>query len=375
MKTRMLPLLLTGLLVLVLPAGLPSASAVEPAFAPQWESEKTLKDPTLPTVAAQAEADGSYKKAAKRYHKLYEQSRADQNRAYALLREADCYFLAGKYTQAQKSYKLLLENYASIIPLEPVLVTQRELAAKLESGKASVLRIKNPELAVEVYETFLKVAMMGQHAPQDMLRLAALKEKVEDVDGAITTYRDLTKRFPSAPESAQARLEIARLLLKRSGRGYGDGRYLREAKFELQRVQKDVAGQGRVAEAQAMQSTVSEAQASRLLALGQFYQRRYSYRPETARRYLHDVVRFYPNTQAGFTAGIMLAKMEPGYLPGQTGVAAGSIGPNGEFIPGTPEKVEPPPEKPVRYLPAQTEPVKKWLLPLEDLSDDLRLQK
>jgi outer membrane protein assembly factor BamD (BamD/ComL family) len=262
-----------------------------------------------------------------------------------------------------------------MIPLEPVLVTQRELAAKLASGKASVLRIKNPELAIEVYESFLKVAMMGQHAPQDMLRLAALKEKVEDVDGAITTYRDLTKRFPTVPESAQARLDIARLLLKRSGRGYGDGRHLREAKFELQRVQKDTAGAERAAEAQTMQSTVSEAQASRLLALGKFYQRRYSYRPETSRRYLHDVIRFYPNTQAAAAAGVLLAKLEPGYVPGHTGAVAGTMGANGELVSGTPEKVEPPPEKPVRYLPAETEPVKKWLLPLEDLSDDLRLQK
>jgi outer membrane protein assembly factor BamD (BamD/ComL family) len=261
-----------------------------------------------------------------------------------------------------------------MIPLEPVLVTQRMLAEKLESGKASVLRFKNPELAIEVYETLLKVAMMSQRAPQDMLHLAGLKEKTDDVDGAIATYRDLTKRFPAVPESAQARLEIARLLLNRSGRGYGDGRYLREARFELQRIRKDGVNQPSAIASQAMQETVEEAQAKRLFSLGSFYLRSYSYRPVTARRYLYDAVQRYPNTPTALAAHALLAKLEPGYTPGLPGGTA-TVGPDGELIPGGMDKFEPPPEQPVRYLPAETEPVKKWLLPLEDLSGGLPPKK
>ncbi len=364
---------------------------------PAWEGSRGLFLGTaLSASAARLEAAGKFKAAAKVYGRMYETAKADVNKAYALARKARCLYAARKYFQAQKAYKELLETYPAYIRLEETLVTQRQMAGKFASGAASALHFRNNELAIEVYETILKVAPAGRNAPGDMLTLGDLQAAADQGDAAILTWRDLAKRFPLTSQAADARLRVARLLLTESRMGDGDGRIIRQARNEVDRFLRDFPNHPQVGDAKLMLSMISERQAERLLSLAKFYLRRYSYRPAAALRYLSDLGRTYPDTAAAVMAKLLIARtdftvpaarpgvaMQPGTkIPGTIpagapvpAVASGSGATPAEALepellpaPGSkPVEVQPPPP-PVKHL-EQQEKVQKWLLPLEDFNE------
>jgi hypothetical protein len=114
------------------------------------------------------------------------------------------------------------------------------------------------------------------------------------------------------------------------------------------------------AEAEALLSEADEAQARRLVDLSRFYLRRYSYRPDAARRYLADVGRSFRQTAAAGEARQLLARLDPdAVFPGDLPDEVGDAGAEPEL-----------PPQPMRLLQTREE-VPKWLLPLEDYSDYL----
>lgn len=370
---HLLPCLLLSALLPGAPV--PAAPADAPLPPPAESAWDKVRDPadnfSLSQQADREEAAGHYKAAAKICRTMYETADTADGRAFALQKEADNLFLAGKYFKAQESYKKLLESYSARIRLKPVLERQRVLADYLASGKASVLNFKNVELAAEVYETILQVAPAGANAPQDMLKLAQYRHDLEHDGEAVTTYRDLAKRFPASPEAARARVEIARIFLAQSRHGDGDGLYLRQARQELERMLATPAAatDPQLAEtARNMLGEIRTLQAKNQLELGKFYLRKYSYRPATARRYFYDVKRNYPETAAAGQADVLLARMEPAPAGATPGEGAGGTA---AATPGGKEAIPEPPPQPVRLL-KQQETVDKWLLPMEDYSDYLR---
>ncbi len=349
-------LLLTGFAT---PAGaMPNAADAIASGAipndPGWEKGRLLKGGLSDVESAEREAAGGHYAAA---YKLFDlgfiAAETVPGRAYALRREAECQFRNGNYYKAQKSYKKLLENYAPFIPLEGVLETQRRLAALLASGEASPLGFRNNDLAAEVYETLLAVAPGGKNAPADMLRLAAIQTAGGKTAEAVESYRELTRRFPRSPECATARLALARLLLKQGRLGDGDGRYNNAARNEMLRFLAESPAAAQVSEARTLLAQANNNLAMRLVNLGKFYLRKYSYRPNTARRYFYDAVRLYPDTDAA-----RLAQSYLDALPaGEGGVLTGTA--------QAPQVPEPPPEilKPLQI--EEREKTEKWLLPLE----------
>ncbi|MEI8079833.1 MAG: tetratricopeptide repeat protein [bacterium] len=347
-----------GLLLLLAGPGFAAPPTTAPiANDPGWERGRLLKNGLSDVETAEREAAaGHYKPAAKLFDAGFEAAETVAGRAYALRRVAECQYLNENYFKAQKSYKRLLEGYAPYLPLENVLKVQRELADLLATGKASALNFRNVELAIEVYETILSVAPGGANAPADLSALARLQKTAGNTAEAVDTLRELIRRFPRTTAEESAHLEIARLLVEQGRYGDGDGRYNRGARQEMRLFIADRPDSPRVGEAQQILAGANEAMAQRLVDMGFFYLRKYSYRPNTARRYFYDAVRLYPGTKAAKIAQRQLDIMEPG-----AGAAAAEE---------AAKKPEPPPE-PVRWL-DQQEKVDKYLLPLEDYSDYLR---
>lgn len=316
---------------------------------------------SLEIQAESAEKAGNFKNAAKLYQSMYESAETMRGRAWSLQKECECWFAGRYYFKAQERYKKLLESYSPYIQLKPALDNQRELARVLASGEASALNFKNVALAIDVYDLVLRIAPAGENAPQDMLRLAALQVDAERTEEAVATYRDVCHRFPRAPEAATARMSAAKLLLAEARTGDGDGRLIRQARYELERLQLDFPADPQIPESKLLLAQIRERQARQRYDLGVFYLRRYSYRPNTARRYFYDVIRLYPGTAAAIDAKLQLARIEPG--------------PGGDGLPGSMDGTTPPPApdlppQPARWLKPQ-ENVEKYLLPLEDYSDYL----
>ena len=346
-----------GLVILLACAGFSMTPNLVPVPADTgWERGRLLQGGLSDVERAEREAAaGRYKAAYKLFDAGFEAAETVEGRAYALRRVAECQFLNANYFKAQKSYKRLLEGYAPYLPLKNVLQVQRELAELLASGKASALNFRNVELAIEVYETILAVAPGGADAPADLTRLAQFQKSTGNTADAVDTLRELIRRFPRTKAEEAAHVEIARMLVDQGRYGDGDGRYNRGARQEMLLFIADRPDSPLLPEARNILAGANETMAQRLVDMGFFYLRKYSYRPNTARRYFYDAVRLYPGTRAAKLAQQQLDKMEPG-----AGTAAAEAA----------QKPPPPPE-PVRWL-EQKEKVDKYLLPLEDYSDYLR---
>ena len=326
-----------------------------------WERGSLLKGGSAIELAERKAEAGQYKAAAKLFDKAFDAAVTIEGHAYALRRTAECQYRNGNYYKAQKSYKRLLESYAPYIPLESTLKIQRDLAEKFASGEANALGFKNIELAIEVYETVLNAAPGGANAPADMTRLATLQNTGGNPADAVDTLRELIRRFPSTPEEEAARLSIATFLIEQGRYGDGDGSYNRAARQEMLLFIADHPESRRLADARTLLAGANEAMAGHLVNLGFFYLRKYSYRPNTARRYFYDAVRLYPGTNAAKIAQQQLDKLEPGAAARALAEAEAA---------GKPKPSEPKPE-PIRLL-EQKEKMDKYLLPLEDYSDYLR---
>lgn len=356
-------------LAVLLLAGMRAGGAeATPRYEPKWEGKRGLfGGGSMPEVAARSKAAGNFKDAARLYQRMYEAAEFDENRASSLLEQANCLYLARKDHSAFTCYQKVLEAYPNLVPIESSLGNLRELARRFATGEASFFHFKDHESAIKTYELILRIAPAGRNAPADMSRMAELQTANNLPEEAVDSYHELCKRFPRSDEAAAARVSVARLLLKMGRRGDGDGRHIRQARNELQYYIREYPKHEQAADGQLLLSLVRENQATRLFDMGKFYLRKLSYRPEAARRYLHDVVREYPDTAAAVKAALLLAQVEKTAVVMPTmpaGTAPGAVigVPGGGSV-----RPEPPPEPPARYL-KQQEGVEKWLLPLEDLN-------
>jgi len=366
---------------------LSTVRAVTPALEPEWDRPSGLffGGTTRYEMATRLERGGRYKAAAKRYRRLADSARNPANQAHALRKCADCFFDAGKVYTAYTQYKKLIDEYPLFIKQAHVLDRLRAVAESFAEGRASLFGFKNPSLAAEVYELILRLAPAGPQAADDMLKLAEFQERAGNIEGAAATCRDLLRRYP---ERAAARVRLAGLILDEARAGDGDGRLRREARRELEQFLATAPKSPEAPLARSMLALVRETLARDRLELGRFYSQAPHRRPAAARRYLHDVLVQYSDTAVTPVARAILAQIES--LPetaARKGAAVAASPLPQAAIAGAPTqtahrketappastgpRIGPPEAVPfprnARWI-KQQETVKKWLLPLEDIS-------
>ena len=367
----------------------PDGRAVSPDTEPEWEKAGSLLWGGTSRIerARRLEREGRWKAAAKLYRKLAKSARHPANQAYALERCADCFLNAEKFYTAYVHYKKLIDEHPLFVKQAHVLTQLRNVAAAFDAGRSSLFHFKNPALAAQVFDIILRLAPAGPHAADDMLELARYQEKTGDIEEAAATCRDLLRRHP---ERAEARLRLAGLILKQSRAGDGDGRLRREARSELEQFLTTNPTGPDAPLAKSMLTLVRETLARDRFVLGRFYSRRPHRRPAAARRYLHDVLVQYRETAVAPIAKAVLAQLgdlpqgpQTGPAPKKepsTGVVTGA-GLSGPKSTARHERTEPPTPVQPRIGPPeavpfpknaqwikQQEKVKKWLLPLEDVT-------
>jgi len=336
------------------------------------------KERALVQEAETARAGRHFKRAARRYNRLAAAALAPDLRAEYATESADCLFLAGKLYQAYSGYKDVITDLTLHAAYEHVLERLRTLAERFNRGEGTFMGIRNRALAIEIYDLIMKKAPAGQRAPADAYRLAQIQMDAGLQEDAILTYRDLVKRFPTAPEAADGRLELGRVLLELAQRGDGDGSLIRQARRELEAFLAEFPDHPRRAEAELLHSLVLERQAQALLDLGEFYLSPAHRRVPAARRYLHDAARAYADTHAAVIAKLILAQVDalpaevaPTTAAPQTAPVPGAE-PGGVLVPAaemTPDKVRASGSERQRPVGALDD-VQKWLLPLDDFGTD-----
>ena len=217
---------------------------------------------------------------------------------------AECYMAGGKASRARKIYDMLQKDYLYYIPLPVLLEKLRELAQCYAEGRGTVLGLKDTLASIEIYHQIVALQPDVKQSLDDRLVLGAKLEKEGQNEEAVNVYQEIIRLAPKEPD---ARLALARLLHKMSGKSDGDGQLsraaVREARSFLELASKR---DPRRPEADKIVHECREREAERLVERATFYLNKYHYRPEVARRYLYDVCREYPETHGALKAAVIL---------------------------------------------------------------------
>ena len=260
-----------------------------------------LRAMKLEAQAAMVKED--YVEAAKIYRRMarYEKNRA-RSAAY-LLRGADCLMQAKKGHRALEEYTNLLENYPLYVPYEHVVEQLRQLAEWFIVGDGTFLGIKDKDTGIQIYELIIREAPAVQVTLKDRLRLAELLEGSGRGEEAVVVYQAILRQEPG---NWDVRAKLALLFLKLSKNGDGDGAKLRAAVREANIVLESNPDNLLAKELKRLCRDAEAEEADRLLKNGQFYLLPAHRRPSAARRYMHDVIMKYPDSNAAKEARRLL---------------------------------------------------------------------
>jgi len=244
-----------------------------------------------------------YVEAAKIYRRMarYEKNRA-RSAAY-LLRGADCLMQAKKGHRALEEYTNLLENYPLYVPYEHVVEQLRQLAEWFIVGDGTFLGIKDKDTGIQIYELIIREAPAVQVTLKDRLRLAELLEGSGRGEEAVVVYQAILRQEPG---NWDVRAKLALLFLKLSKNGDGDGAKLRAAVREANIVLESNPDNPLAKDLKRLCRDAEVEEAERLLKNGQFYLLPAHRRPTAARRYMHDVIMKYPDSNAAKEARRLL---------------------------------------------------------------------
>lgn len=259
------------------------------------------------------ETAGNFRKAAKFYQAAKKLSKSRRQTATLQNKMADCLLLAGKIHRAREAYELLLKEYPLFVRYDQAIEKLRQLADCYEQGKGTFLGIKDPHAAVAVYELIIRETPAIHVSISDRYKLVSLLRQLDREEEAANVYLAILKADPS---HAETRLHLARLLLRLSSKGDGDGRKLRGAAREAAVFLATVPdSHPDRQEAESILRQAHEIQGARVLQQAKFYMMKTHYRPEAARRYLHDTQRDYADTLAAAEARMLLQQHFPDSAP------------------------------------------------------------
>ena len=266
-----------------------------------FELFEKLRAMKLEAQAAMVKED--YVEAAKIYRRMarYEKNRA-RSAAY-LLRGADCLMQAKKGHRALEEYTNLLENYPLYVPYEHVVEQLRQLAEWFIVGDGTFLGIKDKDTGIQIYELIIREAPAVQVTLKDRLRLAELLEGSGRGEEAVVVYQAILRQEPG---NWDVRAKLALLFLKLSKNGDGDGAKLRAAVREANIVLESNPDNPLAKDLKRLCRDAEVEEADRLLKNGQFYLLPAHRRPSAARRYMHDVIMKYPDSNAAKEARRLL---------------------------------------------------------------------
>jgi len=254
--------------------------------------------------AADLEFEQKYSDAAKCYREMAEKQHSPKDAAAYYLREADALMKGNLTRRAYEVYSLLLNSYLFHIPLEGVIENLRILAHNYDIGQGTLWGISDPTASIEIYRMIVKYQPAIEFSLNDRLILAEKLIKETEFVEAVKVLQELVKLAPQNPD---ARLALARLLMRLAQESDGDGvrgrNAIREAKSFLRYA---TSSDPRRQEAEAIIKDSQNLEASRIFLMAQFYLNKYHYRPAVARRYLHDIIHDFPNTTSAPAAKALL---------------------------------------------------------------------
>jgi tetratricopeptide (TPR) repeat protein len=269
--------------------------------------ERFSQERALIREAEQKIDAGEFADAGKLYGLAAKDQREPARAAGLYYQQAQCYLKGKKVHKAREVYLKLLNSYLFYVPVEEVVEQLRELADLFWRGEGTLLGISDPDAAIDLYRVIIKYQPSIALSLNDRLVLAQKLEERDHYEDAVATCQETIKL---APENADVRLQLGKLLAFLAKRGDGDGQRIRSAAREatsfLTLASED---DPRRAEAEEIIKLGKQMGAERLMERAEFYLNKYHYRPAVARRYLHDIIRDYPESTVVTKANELLERL------------------------------------------------------------------
>ena len=167
--------------------------------------------------------------------------------------------------------------------------------------------------SIEIYKKALERAPFSENAPSARLRLAYPLDQEGQVKESLDELRRLIQEFPDSPQCKWAYLALGNGLFELSRRGDGDARYAREAYDVFREFQNKYPDAPENDYVRVVLAKSRDIQAERLLGIAEFYED--SGRKEAAERYLAQVIREFPDTEAAGDSERRLVELDKNFVP------------------------------------------------------------
>lgn len=167
--------------------------------------------------------------------------------------------------------------------------------------------------SIEIYRKALERAPFSENAPSARLRLAYLLDQNGEIKESLEELRRLIREFPDSPQCKWAYLALGNGLFELSRRGDGDARYAREAYDVFREFQNKFPNAQENDYVRTILAESRDIQAERLLNIAGFYEN--SGRKEAAERYLAQVIREFPDTEAAGDSERRLVELDKNFVP------------------------------------------------------------
>lgn len=167
--------------------------------------------------------------------------------------------------------------------------------------------------SIEIYNKALKRAPFAAEAPGVRLRLAYLYSCDGKVRESNEELRVIIRDFPRSPECKYAYLALGTGLFELAKRGDGDSRYNREAYDVFQEFLKRYPDASETEWVRTHLAQLRDIQAQRLYDIAKFYED--SGRKQASERYLAQVLKEYPDTEAAAESERKLVELDKSFVP------------------------------------------------------------
>ncbi len=278
-----------------------------------WKARKKDAVSRLISKAEQLQERGKHKKALRVYEKIGKKSVNLKNKGKAVVRQAECLSQMDKPWQAYRRYREAIDRYTNHVAFNDIIAAEYEIAESYFNGRRDRVMgfsISTAHKAMDIYDHVALVGPYTDLAPKSIYRVGLLQIQNKNYSQAIDKFNRLLTKYPDSDAAGNARIELARALLKEADSADGDGRLVRQANHELSRFIKRYPSHERLDEVKGLLAQAREIEAQRLLYLGQFYQRESHHNSDASKGYLLDVVLLYPETNSARVAEQMLKNID-----------------------------------------------------------------
>lgn len=283
-------------------------------LADDTESKKEFQKGTKEAKA------GNWKTAANKFvgAELYADSQT--LKFNAIQAQANAYQKAGLEYKEFQCIQRLIKVYPDQIDFNQLLEREFEIGNNFYNGyRESPFQwfpwIKDNDRALEIYETIMRQSPYVKFAPEMMIKMGFLYIKAKNHKKAISIYNNIIKSYPDSNVTHLAYLDLANIHLQLAKRGDGDGSNARAARKILIDFIKKYPNSSEILWAKNSLKKTYDLEANTLLNLATFYKTK---DPNTAKRYLREILVNFPETKEVAGANQLLNEIDMPLYPNPT---------------------------------------------------------